>query len=75
MLQQSKDKSARGEVTVDFVLFSNGELKESPTIAESTNQLLNDAALKCIHIASPFGAFPKAFTKPEEVFRIILSNQ
>jgi len=67
-----KTQGQQGEVQVSFVLAPDGILKYEPKIISSSNQKLNDLAIKSVKSSSPFPAFPPDMVKNEEIFRISL---
>lgn len=62
----------QGEVEVSFVLNRDGSLKYEPKVMSSTNQKLNDLAVKTIKNAAPFSAFAPDMPVDEQNFRISL---
>lgn len=61
-----------GTVEVAFTLDSRGKLVRDPRVIASTNHGLNETALANIKRAQPFPSFPKALSKNEQNFTIVL---
>jgi MSHA type pilus biogenesis protein MshL len=62
----------KGEVSLNFIILSNGLLKEEPKVISTTNPYLIPYATQAIKAASPFPSFGGRLNKSEEVFRISL---
>lgn len=62
----------KGEVKVNFILSSDGNVIAEPTIINTTDSSLIPFAIKAIKDASPFPAFPKELNKMHETFKISL---
>ncbi|MFA6349336.1 MAG: secretin N-terminal domain-containing protein [Candidatus Omnitrophota bacterium] len=67
-----KAQGQQGEVEVSFALAKDGSLRYEPKVMASTNQKLNDLAVKSVKSAAPFPAFPVDMSKEEQYFRISL---
>ncbi|MCX5712180.1 MAG: TonB family protein [Candidatus Omnitrophica bacterium] len=67
-----KAQGEQGEVEVSFVLSPDGGLKYEPKVMTSSNQKLNDLAIKAVQSAAPFPAFPPDMPQEEQNFRVSL---
>ncbi|MDD4909303.1 MAG: secretin N-terminal domain-containing protein [Candidatus Omnitrophica bacterium] len=65
--------SESGRVTVSFILLSTGEIQDKPRVVSSTNELLNNLALKNVMESAPFPPFYRLSEKNMERFRIAIS--
>jgi len=70
-----REGMGEGEVTINFILKSNGRLKYIAIIDKqsSPNIKLRRAAMKSIQQSSPFKPFPKELTVPEISFKVTIS--
>ncbi|MFH1338987.1 MAG: TonB family protein [Candidatus Omnitrophota bacterium] len=66
-------ESAQGEVEVSFTILADGQLEEKPLIVTSSNESLNELAVRCIEKAAPFPSFPEGLGREAKRFNLILS--
>lgn len=69
------DYVACGEISLYFVLLSNGDLKELEVLQakSSHNHALKEVARKSIQQASPFLPFPEQLNQPQLSFNVVVS--
>jgi len=65
------------EVLLNFVVLSNGRLKQAKILEDSTNagNRLRNIAIRSIREASPFSSFPEDIDLPELEFKLVISFQ
>lgn len=71
--QLNPPKDKKGEVSLDFVISYDGNLKSGPTVINTTNSSLALYAVYAVKDALPFPSFPKGLEKNEEVFHITIA--
>ncbi len=67
--------SAKGSVRVTFILSPNGSIALMPQVLESTNRMLDEAALSAVKKAAPFPAFPQSLGSAAKRFNIDISTE
>lgn len=60
----------KGEVQLSFCVAQDGTLKGIPALLKPADPMLKESAIRSVKASSPFPAFPKNFTRSEEVFKI-----
>jgi len=70
---KKNNKLLSGNIKMSFILNSQGQVIDEPKVLSSSNDLLNQAAAKCIKTASPFLPLPGSLGKDIETFKINLS--
>lgn len=68
---EARQKGIYGELRMMVALLPNGEVHEVKVLKSSGSRLLDQAAIRIVHLAAPFDAFPKEMSKKVDVLEII----
>lgn len=62
------DRIKKQKVQLNFVLTSDGALKESPKVLSSVDDKIKDLVIKSVEESTPFFPFPEDYNQAEETF-------
>jgi protein TonB len=68
---EAKRKNIHGELRLLVALLPNGEIHEVKILKSSGKRLLDDAAIRIVHLAAPYPAFSATMSKQVDVLEII----
>ena len=68
---EARRKNIHGELRLLVALLPNGEIHEVKILKSSGKRLLDDAALRIVHLAAPYPAFAGTMRKEVDVLEII----
>lgn len=69
--EQARSQQIYGDLRLMVALLPNGEVHEIKILQSSGHKLLDEAALRIVHLASPYDPFPAAMRKEVDVLEII----
>ena len=75
LFKMYRPRNRQGEVYVEFVLGSDGKLKDAQVLNEKSTQSthLQEVTIKALRISSPFPPFPEELNDPEINFNVVIS--
>lgn len=68
---QARQQSIFGELRLMVALLPNGEVYEIKILASSGHKVLDEAAIRIVHLAAPYDPFPPAMRREVDVLEII----
>jgi protein TonB len=68
---EAKRKNIHGELRLLVALLPNGEINEVKILKSSGKRILDDAAIRIVHLAAPYPAFSREMSKQVDVLEII----
>lgn len=69
--EQARAKEIYGELRLMVALLPNGEVQEVKILKSSGQKLLDQAAVRIVHLAAPYEAFPAEMRRQVDVLEII----
>lgn len=69
--QQARDRGIYGDLRLMVALLPNGEVHEVKVLKSSGQKLLDEAAIRIVHLASPYQPFPAEMRRQVDVLEII----
>jgi protein TonB len=69
--EQARAKDIYGELRLMVALLPNGEVDEVKVLKSSGHKLLDEAAIRIVHLAAPYDAFPVDMRRQVDVLEII----
>lgn len=69
--EQAKINKIHGELRLMVALLPNGAIHEVKILKSSGKRVLDEAALRIVHLAAPYPPFPAAISKTTDVLEII----
>jgi protein TonB len=67
---EAKRNNMKGDLILDVAIQPDGTIADVQIRRSSGNRVLDDAALRIVHLAAPFAAFPSAFRKEFDILHI-----
>ncbi len=67
---EAKRRNIKGDLILDVAIQPDGTIVDVQIRRSSGNRILDDAALRIVHLAAPFAAFPASFRKEFDVLHI-----
>ena len=68
---RARDQDIYGELRLMVALLPNGEVSEVKVLESSGHKILDQAAIRIVHMAAPYDAFPAAMRRQVDVLEII----
>jgi protein TonB len=69
--QQARQKQIFGDLRLMVALYPNGEVKEVRVLKSSGQKVLDEAAIRIVHLAAPYEPFPAEISRKVDVLEII----
>jgi protein TonB len=69
--EQAREQQIYGDLRLMVALLPNGEVHEIKVLKSSGYKLLDQAAIRIVHLAAPYDAFPPEIRKQVDVLEII----
>ena len=69
--EQARAREIYGELRLMVALLPNGEIQEVKVLKSSGQKLLDEAAIRIVHLAAPYDAFPPEMHQQVDVLEII----
>lgn len=69
--QQARQKKIFGDLRLMVALYPNGEVKEVRVLKSSGQKILDEAAIRIVHMAAPYEPFPAEISRKVDVLEII----
>ena len=75
LFKMYRPRNRQGEVYVEFILGSDGRLKDAQVLNEKSSQSthLQEVTIKALRQSSPFPPFPEELNDPEINFNVVIS--
>jgi len=68
--EEAKRRSVRGNVMLDVAIKEDGSVEGVSILRSSGHKLIDDAAVRIVHLAAPFAAFPSDIRAEHDVLHI-----
>jgi protein TonB len=68
---QARAKQIFGDLRLMVALYPNGEVKEIRVLKSSGQKILDEAAIRIVHMAAPYEPFPQEMSRKVDVLEII----
>lgn len=68
---QARQKQIFGDLRLLVALYPNGEVKEIKVLKSSGQKVLDEAAIRIVHMAAPYEPFPATMSRKVDVLEII----
>jgi len=68
---EARRRELRGTLVMEVALLPNGTIKEVNILRPSGHQVLDEAALRIVHLAAPYAEFPDNIRREVDVLRIV----
>lgn len=68
--EEAKRRGLRGDVLLDVAVKQDGSVEGVSILRSSGHKLIDDAAVRIVHLAAPFAAFPPDIRKETDVLHI-----
>lgn len=69
--QQARDRGIFGDLRLMVALLPNGEVHEVKVLKSSGQKMLDEAAIRIVHLAAPYQPFPSEMRRQVDVLEII----
>jgi protein TonB len=69
--ERAREQQIYGELRLMVALLPNGEVHEVKVLKSSGHKLLDEAAIRIVHLAGPYDAFPPEIRRQVDVLEII----
>jgi protein TonB len=67
---EAKRRNIKGDLILDVAIQPDGTIADVQIRRSSGNRVLDDAALRIVHLAAPYAAFPAGFRKEFDILHI-----
>ncbi len=68
--EQARRQKLSGKLLLDVAINANGTIQEVKIIESSGHAILDDAALRIVHLAAPFPPFPESIRQETDILHI-----